>query len=83
MKLWWSIKSKRAIAGRFLFVNNNHNGLNGNNDLNNNGRFAGIAGWQVTGNNIKLIFFESKTIYCLIFIGKLCRMKKVMQMKLL
>lgn len=30
-------------GGRLLFVNNTNNGLNGNNNLNNNGRFVGIV----------------------------------------
>tara|TARA_Y100000034_G_scaffold133788_1_gene200294 strand:- start:2938 stop:3168 length:231 start_codon:yes stop_codon:yes gene_type:complete len=41
---WFSGKVLRAtFGGRLLFLNNDYNGLNGNNDLDNNGRFVGIV----------------------------------------
>jgi len=50
VKWWWlSRKWDGYFRGRVLFLNNNYNGLNGNNNLNNNGRFVGIVklnGWD-------------------------------------
>lgn len=44
MKQQCFLKVKELLAGRLLFVGNNYNNsLNGNNNLNNNGRFAGIT----------------------------------------
>ena len=34
---------RATLEGRLLFLNNDHNGLNGNNNLDNNGRFVGIV----------------------------------------
>ena len=43
--------------GRVLFVNNTNNGLNGNKNLNNNGRFVGIVKLRL-GHFIFLYFFS-------------------------
>ena len=45
---------KGYSRGRLLFVNNTNNGLNGNNNLNNNGRFVGIVR-LIAGTILKLL----------------------------
>ena len=55
------------MRGRLLFLGNNHNNaLNGNNNLNNNGRFVGIGGLLAAGtiSNIKLheIFCDDRIV---------------------
>ncbi|MDP3640753.1 MAG: hypothetical protein Q8R53_06175 [Nanoarchaeota archaeon] len=47
-----------TLEGRLLFLNNNYNGLNGNNNLDNNGRFVGIG--KLWLGHILLFFFVRK-----------------------
>ena len=46
-----------TLGGRLLFLNNDYNGLNGNNNLDNNGRFVGIVklNWLRLLNIVKFI----------------------------
>ena len=59
---------KGLTSGRLLFLNNNYNGLNGNNNLNNNGRFVGI----VKQNCWDFILFQSS-----IFLPRMTRFIKI------
>ncbi len=48
---------RATLEGRLLFLNNDYNGLNGNNNLDNNGRFVGIVklNWLRLLNIVKFI----------------------------
>jgi len=62
---------KGLISGRLLFLNNNYNGLNGNNNLNNNGRFVGIVK-QNCWDFIIILTFQSS-----IFLRRMTRFIKI------